>query len=260
MQFNIFTLFPHFFESFFNYSLIKKAVEKKIIHYKSIDLRDYSIGNYRQVDDYSFGGGGMLIRYDILAKAMKDNNILSRKEKEERHLQKKKSKSKTIYLSPQGNLLEQKKCDELAHLDEINFICGHYEGLDQRFITNYVDEELSIGNYVLMGGETATIVTIESIVRHLPNVMQNPNSIIEESLSHLANPHLLEYDQYTRPATEQVPPVLLSGHHQDIEKWRLKSQLFNTFSKRPDVFKDLKLSPKDRCLLIEAIEEKFSVN
>ena len=263
MQFNIFTLFPDFFESFFSYSLIKKALENDIIAYQSIDLREYGIGNYKKVDDYSFGGGGMLIRHDVLSRAMLSHNILPKKEKYSQNLNlSSPTKSRTIYLSPQGNLLNQKKSEELSKLDHINFICGHYEGVDVRFIDEYVDEELSIGNYVLMGGETAAVVVIEAIIRYLPKVMQNPDSILDESFSNFINSNLLEYDQYTRPSkfeSSYIPSSLLSGNHREITKWRLKSQLLNTFSKRPEVFKYLDLSKKDRLLLTEAIEEFFSI-
>lgn len=220
MKFDVLTLFPEMFEPV-KQSIIGKAQEKKLIDINLINIRDFSKNKHKKVDDTPYGGGaGMVIRPDIVYDAytsVKDVN------------------AKVIYLSPQGNVLNQKKVEELSKQKHLILICGHYEGIDQRVIDEIVDEEISIGDYVLTGGEIPAMVLIDSVSRYVEGVLAN-ESINEESFSQ----GLLEYPQYTRPEifnNIKVPEVLLSGHHENINKWRKEQSLINTKNKRPDLLK-----------------------
>lgn len=221
MRFHILTLFPEFFEAFVSTSIIGRAVEAGCVSVDCVHIRDFSDNKHRKVDDAPFGGGaGMVMAVQPLRDA-----LLSLPENPMRHV---------IYLSPRGKPLTQSRVKALSELSDIVLVCGHYEGVDQRFIDAYVDEELSIGDYVLTGGEPAAMVVIDSVTRLLDSVLSE-GSVCEESFEG----DLLEYPQYTRPTEVDgmsVPDVLLSGHHAHIEAWRLERSIELTKAVRPDLF------------------------
>lgn len=237
MKITILTLFPDLFSSYLTTSIPSRAVKKNLAEYETVDIRQYGEGRHQVVDGRPFGGGaGMVLRADILAKAYKS-------------VVKSKTSQKTILMSASGTPYKQKKAWELSKLDHLIIICGHYEGLDQRFIDKYVDEEISIGDYVLSGGEIPAQVIIDSVVRLIPGVLKKPEATKLESFSSLKSPdskiQLLEYPQYTRPNNfdrEDVPQVLISGNHQEVEKWRLKKAIEKTKKFRPDLIKGVSLS------------------
>lgn len=213
MIFHILTLFPEMFASVFDTSILKRAQEKKLIELKFYNLRDYSKDKHRRVDDTPYGGGaGMILACQPLFDAIED--IKSKI---------KSSQFQIIYLSPRGKKFTQFQAEKFAQkFEEIILICGHYEGIDQRVIDQYVDTELSIGDYVLTGGEIPAMVFVDTITRLIPNVLGKSESHQEESFSKKLN-RKKEYPHYTRPAEfqgMQVPPILLEGHHAKIEKWR----------------------------------------
>ncbi len=218
MKFDILTLFPEMFDSL-KESIIGRAIEKHLIEIDITNIRDFSKDKHKKVDDTPYGGGaGMVIRPDIVYDAYKSV---------------KDEKAKVIYMSPKGKVLDQKKVKELANEEHLIIICGHYEGIDQRVLDEIVDEEISIGDYVLTGGEIPAMVLIDSVSRYVEGVL-NKDSIIEESFSN----NLLEYPQYTRPEEfrgVRVPEVLLSGHHENIKKWREEQSLNITRKNRPDL-------------------------
>lgn len=218
MKFNILTLFPEMFEPI-KQSIIGKAIEKNIVEINLINIRDFSKDKHKKVDDTPYGGGaGMVIRPDVVYDAYKSIED---------------SKTKVIYLSPQGKKLSQKMVEEFSKEESITLLCGHYEGIDQRVLDKIVDEEISIGDYVLTGGEIPAMVLIDSVCRYIPEVLSK-ESIKEESFSE----GLLEYPQYTRPEIfegEKVPEVLISGHHQNINNWRKQEAVRITKMKRPDL-------------------------
>lgn len=220
MQFNVLTLFPEMFEPI-KQSIIGKASEKGIVDINLINIRDFSKDKHKKVDDTPYGGGaGMVIRPDVVYDAY--TSISSKN-------------AKVIFLSPQGKKLDQQKVIELSKQENIILICGHYEGIDQRVIDEIVDEEISIGDYVLTGGELPAMVLIDSVSRYIDGVLTK-ESINEESFSN----NLLEYPQYTRPEEflgKRVPEVLISGHHENIHKWRQEKSVEITSKKRPDLLK-----------------------
>ena len=227
MQFNVLTLFPEMFMSL-QESIIGKATEKGIIDINLINIRDFSKNKHKKVDDTPYGGGaGMVMMPDVVYDAY--NSIIAKSKCNE--------KIRTIYMSPQGKKLDQKKVEELSKEKQIIILCGHYEGIDQRVIDEIVDEEISIGDYVLTGGELPAMVLIDSVSRYVQGVLKE-DSTKEESFSQ----GLLEYPQYTRPEIfngKQVPEVLLTGHHKNIEKWRREQSLINTLLKRPDLLEEV---------------------
>lgn len=220
MKFNVLTLFPEMFEPI-KQSILGRAVEKNLISLNLINIRDFSKDKHKKVDDTPYGGGaGMVIKPDVVYDAYKS-------------IQNK--NAKVIYLSPQGAVLNQKKVESLSKEEHLILLCGHYEGIDQRVIEEIVDEEISIGDYVLTGGEIPAMVLIDSVSRYVEGVLTN-ESIKEESFTN----NLLEYPQYTRPETflgRNVPEVLLSGHHENIRKWRENESKKITKKKRPDLLK-----------------------
>ena len=228
MKFNVLTLFPEMFETL-KQSIIGKAEEKKLIEINLINIRDFSKNKHKKVDDTPYGGGaGMVMQADVIYDAYKSIKDLN---------------TKVIYLSPQGKRLDQKKVMELSKEQNLTLLCGHYEGVDQRIIDKIVDEEISIGDYVLTGGELPAMVLIDSISRYIDGVISK-DSTTEESFSQ----GLLEYPQYTRPEIFddiKVPEILLSGHHGNIEKWRRYESLKNTYMQRPELLKNIKLSEED---------------
>ena len=232
MQFDVLTLFPEMFEPL-NKSIIGRAKEKGLIIINLINIRDFSKNKHKKVDDTPYGGGaGMVMMPDVVYDAYKSLNSKD---------------AKVIYMSPQGQKLNQKKVVELSKEKHIILLCGHYEGIDQRVIDEIVDEEISIGDYVLTGGELPAMIVIDSVSRYIEGVLKD-DSTKEESFSE----GLLEYPQYTRPEVfngKQVPEVLLSGHHENIDKWRREQSLINTKKKRPDLLENIELSEKDKRIL-----------
>ena len=220
MKFNVLTLFPEMFETV-KQSIIGKAIEKGIVEINLINIRDFSKNKHKKVDDTPYGGGaGMVMKPDVVYDAY--NSIKS-------------NNSKVIYLSPKGKTLNQEKVKELANENHIILLCGHYEGIDQRVLDEIVDEEISIGDYVLTGGEIPAMVLIDSVSRYVDGVITK-ESVEEESFSN----GLLEYPQYTRPEIfldKKVPEILLSGHHENIKKWREEKSLEITRHNRSDLLK-----------------------
>ncbi|MBI2017866.1 tRNA (guanosine(37)-N1)-methyltransferase TrmD [Candidatus Daviesbacteria bacterium] len=222
MKISIITLFPEVFEPIFNSSIIKAAQIKKKVSFELINLRDFGEGKHKVVDGRVYGGGvGMLLRADILSAALKKSKVKSQK-------------SKVILTSASGTPYKQKDARRLSKLDHLIIICGHYEGVDQRFIDKYVDEEISIGDYVLTGGEIPAMVIVDSVVRLINGVLKD-QATLDESFS---DPHLLEHPQYTRPDIfegDKVPKVLLSGNHAEIAKWRKEKSIEKTQAIRPNL-------------------------
>ena len=233
MKFDVLTLFPEMFEPV-KQSILGKAQEKELININLINIRDFSKDKHKKVDDTPYGGGaGMVMMPDVVFDSF--NSI------------KDKENSKVIYMSPQGKVLDQQKVEELSKEEHIVLLCGHYEGIDQRVLDKIVDEEISIGDYVLTGGEIPAMVLIDSVSRYVEGII-NKESIEEESFSN----GLLEYPQYTRPEifeNEKVPDVLISGHHKKIEDWRKYQSIKNTFLKRPDLLEKKELSEEDNKIL-----------
>ena len=230
MQIHILTLFPDMFQSFLSHSIMKRAVEKKAVGISLHDLRDYTHDKHRTCDDRPFGGGpGMLMKPEPIFEAA-DKLKFGKK-------------ARFIYLSPQGRRFDQAMARDLTGAKELVFLCGHYEGVDQRVIDELVTDEVSIGDYVLTQGELPAMVLVDSVVRLLPGVLGSADSKEFESFTG----NLLEYPQYTRPAAYrglEVPPVLLSGDHQRIAEWRQKQAHFRTSKRRPDLLSDGKNSTK----------------
>ena len=220
MKFSVLTLFPDMFSPL-KESIIGKAIEDKKIELNLINIRDFSKDKHKKVDDTPYGGGaGMVMKADVVYDAYE-------------HI--KDESAKVIFLSPQGKTLNQNKVKELATEEHIILLCGNYDGIDQRVIDEIVDEEISIGDYVLTGGELPAMVLIDSVSRYVEGVLSK-DSIKEESFTN----NLLEYPQYTRPEIFhgiKVPEVLLSGHHENIKKWREEQSLKNTLQKRPNLLK-----------------------
>ncbi len=237
MRIDIITLFPSMFRGPFDESIIKRARKKGILEINLHNLRDFTGDRHRTVDDLPYGGGaGMVMKPEPLFRAVE-------KVKEE-----KRSSWKVILLSPQGQPFAQEKAKELAQEEGLIFICGHYEGVDERVREHLIDEELSLGDFVLTGGELAAIVMVDAIARMLPEVLGCKDSIREDSFYQT----LLDYPHYTRPAEFRgwkVPGVLISGNHQKIREWRKKKKLENTFKKRPDLLKTAKLSREEEEML-----------
>lgn len=222
MKFDILTLFPEMFDCL-NQSIIGRGQEKGLIDINLINIRDFSTNKHKKVDDTPYGGGaGMVMMPDIVYSAY--NSV-------------KEENAKVIYMSPQGKTLNQKKVEALAKQKHLIILCGHYEGIDQRVLDKIVDEEISIGDYILTGGELPAMVLIDSVSRYIEGVIKKA-SIKEESFSN----GLLEYPQYTRPEIfegEKVPEILLSGHHEKIDEWRKQKALEITKKKRPDLLKNV---------------------
>ncbi|MGQ9615090.1 MAG: tRNA (guanosine(37)-N1)-methyltransferase TrmD [Spirochaetota bacterium] len=239
--FNILTLFPETISCFLRESIVGRATERGIIEVNIVNIRDFSKDKHRKVDDYPFGGGrGMILKPDPLFRAVESL--------EERGY--------VIYLTPAGSLLNQSRVRELTEHKIITLICGHYEGIDNRVVEALVDEEISIGDYILTGGEIAAAVMVDSITRELDESLGNKDSRLEESFDSTG---LLEFEQYTRPAEYRglkVPEVLLSGNHEEIRRWKMKRRLLNTMGKRPDLLQVSKLSPEYQKLLDEIREEQ----
>lgn len=237
MKINIMTLFPEMCENVLSESIIGRAREKGYVKINCINIRDYTLDKHRRVDDAPYGGGmGMLMQTQPIADCYK---AICEKSENKNHL---------IYMSPCGEVLTQKKVKELATMDEITILCGHYEGIDQRVIDTLVDEQISIGDYVLTGGELPALVLADSISRMLEGVL--PNDEAKELESHYNG--LLEYPQYTRPYEWnglKVPDVLISGHHGNVDKWRREQSLIMTAKHRPDMLEKADITEKEKAFL-----------
>ncbi|MBI2337867.1 tRNA (guanosine(37)-N1)-methyltransferase TrmD [Candidatus Daviesbacteria bacterium] len=237
MKFFIITLFPEVFDPILNCSILKRAQKKGLVEFELVNLRDFGEGKHKIVDDRPYGGGaGMVLRADILEKALK--SVISKLPTTNYPLRPRSEASQlpTILMSASGTPYKQSKAGEFSKVDHLIIVCGHYEGVDQRFIDKYVDEEISIGDYVLTGGEIPAMVIVDSVTRLIPGVLEKPEATLNESFSD--SPLTLEYPQYTRPEEfegEKVPEVLLSGNHAKIKKWRSEKSLEKTKKIRPDL-------------------------
>jgi tRNA (guanine37-N1)-methyltransferase len=235
MKVDILSLFPEMFSGVFNQSILKKAQDKGIVQYEVIDFREFTTNKHNKVDDYPYGGGaGMVLTpqpiFDAVEACVAKAN---------------QTKPRVILMCPQGERFTQKKAEELAKEEHLIFICGHYEGYDERIREHVVTDELSIGDYILTGGELASMVIIDSVTRLLPDALGREESHQQDSYS----TGYLEHPHYTRPASFRgldVPEVLLSGNHANIDEWRQKESLRRTFNRRPDLIDENKLSDKQK--------------
>lgn len=229
MRISILTLFPEMF-SIFDHSIIGRAREKGLVNLEYYNIRDYSLNKHKKVDDYPYGGGaGMVMTPQPIIDSIK--------------AAKEKNSGKVIFLGPRGKTFNQEMAQELSKEENLIFLCGHYEGIDERTY-RHIDMEVSIGDFVLTGGEMAAIPVIDSVLRLIPGVLGKEESFMDESYSD----GLLEYPQYTRPEVyedERVPEVLLSGHHENIRKWRRKQSLLITKERRKDLYKNIQLTKED---------------
>lgn len=241
MKFDILTLFPNMFSSPLQESIIGKAIKKGIIEVRTINIRDFSTDKHKTVDDTPYGGGhGMVMKVEPIVRAI-------------RWVKSQDPSSWTIYLSPQGKTLNQKKVEGLSQKSHLILLCGRYEGVDERVREFYIDEEISIGDYILTGGELAAMVLIDSIVRLIPGVLGAEESAKEDSFFN----SLLEYPQYTRPfdfEAHKVPEILVSGNHSAIAEWRRKEAIKKTFTKRPDLLANATLTDEDKKFIEELMK------
>jgi tRNA (guanine37-N1)-methyltransferase len=246
MRIDILTLFPQMFDGLLNCSIIGRAIEHGLVEIKLHDIRAYTHDKHHIVDDYPYGGGaGMVLKPEPIFEAVDDI-------KGELGL----SSVSTILLSPQGRLFNQEIARKLAGYRNLILICGHYEGVDERVAEHLVSDEISIGDYLLSGGEAAAMVVVDCVIRLLPGVLGSEASLVEDS--HIEG--LLEYPQYTRPAVYRgwaVPEILLSGDHGEIARWRRQQSLLRTAKRRPDLIEKAVLSREDKRLLREASEIKL---
>ncbi len=223
MKIDVLTLFPEMFDSPLSASLLKKAIDNYILEISFTNIRDFSTNKHHKVDDYPYGGGkGLVIKPEPVVLAYESIE--------------KKLNSKTIFLSPGGKVLNQEKLEELSKFDHLILLCGHYEGIDQRAIDLVVDEEISIGDYILTGGEIPALVLIDGVSRYLEGVVGSKESVMEDSLSN----GLLKHPQYTNPRNfrdKEVPEILLNGHHKNIKEWRKEQSYIRTRINRPDLWR-----------------------
>lgn len=239
MHIDILSLFPEMFDGVLNHSILKRAQERKAFSYQYVNFRDYTINKHNKVDDYPYGGGaGLVLSPQPIFDAIEE--IVDKTEK----------KPRVILMCPQGEPYNQQKAEELAEEDHLIFICGHYEGYDERIREEIVTDEISIGDYVLTGGELGSMVVIDSVVRLLPGVLGNEQSAPDDSFSK----GLLEHPHYTRPAEfrgKKVPEVLLSGNHAKINQWRHYQSLKRTFERRPDLLQKRSLTSLEKTWISE---------
>ena len=246
MNYHVLTLFPEMIEQGLHTSIIGRAMEKGLLSLDAVNIRDFSTDKHKRVDDYIYGGGaGLLMQAEPVYQA-----YLSVKEKIGKA-------PRVIYMTPQGQVFHQKLAEELAQEEDLVFLCGHYEGIDERVLEEIVTDNVSIGDYVLTGGELPAMVMIDAISRHVPGVLNNEDSAGEDSFSN----QLLEYPQYSRPEVwhdKQVPPVLLSGHHGKVDAWRREQSLLRTFQRRPELLEQADLSEQDWKFLerLRSLEDK----
>lgn len=248
MQIDILTLFPEMFPNVLNSSILRRAQDKGAMNYRLINFREYTDNKHHKVDDYPYGGGaGMVLAPQPVFDAVEA--ITTNKQ----------TKPRIVLMCPQGEPFTQAKAEELAQEEHLIFICGHYEGFDERIRTHLATDEISIGDYILTGGELGAMVVIDSVVRLLPGVLGNDQSAPADSFSM----GLLEYPHYTRPANFRgltVPDVLLSGNHAKINEWRKKESLRRTYERRKDLLADIELSPAEKKMLEEIIQEEKNMS
>ena len=234
MNFHILTLFPDMVERGLNTSIIGRAVGKGLLNIETINIRDYTLDRHKKVDDYPYGGGaGMVMQAQPIYDAW------------QAVAQKIGRKPRTVYLTPQGNTFQQEMAKDYAKEEDLVLLCGHYEGIDERVLEEIVTDYVSIGDYVLTGGELPAMVLVDAISRMVPGVLKNQESGETESLEG----NLLEYPQYSRPEVwreKAVPPILLSGNHQKVDEWRREQSILRTKERRPDLFERAELSEKER--------------
>ena len=242
IEFEILSIFPEMFASPLNFSLLKKAQERGLLNIHLHDIRNWADDKHKMTDDAPYGGGcGMVMKVEPVEKAL--NEIRNQE-----------TNSTVVLMTPQGEVLNQKIAAELAEKKRIIIICGRYEGVDERIRKHLVEKEISIGDYILTGGELPALVLIDAVSRFIPDVLGNPESTQNESFSE----NLLEYPQYTRPAEYKgwtVPDVLLSGNHAEIELWRKRESLKRTYQHRPDLLINMKLSAEDEKILDKIKQE-----
>ena len=240
-NFYVLTLFPEMIDGTLSHSITGRAIKEGIINVEAVNIRDFTTNKHRHVDDYPYGGGaGMVMQPQPIYDAYKS-------------IEEKTGKARVLYMSPQGRRFDQKMAEELAKEDNLVLLCGHYEGVDERIIEEIVTDEVSIGDFVLTGGELAAITIIDTVSRLVPGVLGKEESFENESFSD----GLLEYPQYTRPPEfmgRKVPEVLLSGHHANIEKWRREQSIIRTYNKRPDLLESALLTEKEK-KFIEKLEK-----
>ncbi len=244
MKFYVLTLFPEMIDQALSFSVLGRAREQNVISVETVNIRDFSEDRYGHVDGYPYGGGaGMLMQAGPVCRAVESVQ------------QKLKHKSRVLYMTPQGKTFDQKAAEELSKEDELIFLCGHYEGIDERALELVVTDSYSAGDYVLTGGELPAMMMIDCICRLIPGVLKNGDSAEVESF----HDNLLEYPQYTRPEVFRglkVPDVLLSGHHGNVEKWRRQQSIRRTFESRPDLLDQANLSDSERQYLDRLKAEK----
>ncbi len=248
MRFDVLTLFPGMFSAVMGDSIIGRARDRGILEMNFIDIREFSLDKHRKTDDYPYsGGGGMLMTpqpiYDAYMSVAADLP----------------KKPLTVYMSPQGRVFNEEIAKELAGQEQIVLLCGHYEGVDQRVLDEIVDMEISIGDFVLTGGEIAAMAVMDAVSRLVPGVLPFEEAYKNES--HYSG--LLEYPQYTRPPEfrgRKIPEILLSGHHANIERWKREQALINTYEKRPDMLKTAPLTEEDKAFLEKYIKSKGESN
>lgn len=236
MYFIVLTIFPEIFDPFWKHGIIKRAIDQRIISANTLNIRDFAGGKHRVTDDRPYGGGsGMVMKPEPLAAAIREakNEALD---------------AKTILLTPQGRVFNQQTAHEFINYDGLIFVCGRYEGVDERICNDFIDLEISTGDYVLTGGELAAMIIIDAVTRLIPGVLGGKDSAEKDSFSD----GLLEHAHYTRPQNfegQATPPVLLSGNHKNIEKWRLESSLIRTFLKRKDLLENRILNKQEITIL-----------
>ena len=249
MNFHILTLFPDMVMNGLNTSIIGRAVNAGLLSIEAVNIRDYAFNKHQSVDDYPYGGGaGMLMQAEPVYLAYEAVAERIRKQGE---------KPRVVYLSPQGNVFDQKMAEELSQEEDLILLCGHYEGIDERVLEEIVTDYVSIGDYVLTGGELPAMVMVDALSRLVPGVLHNDVSAEFESFQD----NLLEYPQYSRPEEwhgKKVPSVLLSGHHANIEKWRREQSIIRTYERRPDLFEKCELTEKEKQWLKEYLDDKIS--
>ncbi len=242
MRFYVLTLFPDMIRDGFQTSITGRAVEKGLLSLETVNIRDFSVNKHQRVDDYPYGGGaGMVMQAEPVCLAYE--SVAKRLVK----------KPRVLYMSPQGKVFHQRMAEELAREEELVFLCGHYEGIDERVLEEIVTDEVSIGDYVLTGGELPALVMMDAISRLLDGVLHNEESAEFDSFSD----NLLEYPQYSRPQNwrgKEVPEILLSGHHLNVEKWRREQSLLRTKKRRPDLLERANLTKEDKKFLAKLTE------
>jgi tRNA (guanine37-N1)-methyltransferase len=245
MKFVVLTLFPDMIKQAVAHSVLGRAIEKGLITVEAVDIRDYAHNKHNTVDDYPFGGGaGMVMQAPPVWEACEDvkRRFVS-------------PAAPVIFMSPAGKTLTQQRVRKLAENEEIILLCGHYEGIDQRVLDEIVTDEISIGDYVLTGGELPALVVMDAVARMVDGVLGNEASAQEESFSGM----WLEYPQYTRPREfhgKEVPEVLLSGHHANIEKWRMERAIETTLDKRPDMICEEKMGPQEKKIYKQVLAKR----